>query len=507
MLRLFYAQLAERKMSHGRPARAQVLRLVRNLFEGSPRNGKCRQPVERELLRKGFSSMGFVIETGVPAFTVFMQGIISFFSPCILPLVPLYVGYLSGGAPEVDENGEIVYPKKKILVHTLFFVVGISFAFFLLGLGATAFGTFLGDNRIWFARVSGIIMILFGLYQLGIFGTSKVLGQEKRLPFFLEKYGMGPIPALVLGFTFSFAWTPCVGPVLSSVLLMAGSAGNLGKGLVLIGIYTLGFVLPFLAVGLFTAKILEAFRKYRNVVSYTVKLGAVLLILMGIMTLTGLMNGVTDYLADAGDAILTEEPEGDTQQKEDVQPEENTQQEEDMQPEEDGGSLESDAQAQKEPAGEAAASEDSERPAVPAIDFTLKDQYGKEHTLSAYKGKTVFLNFWATWCPPCRGEMPEIQALYERYGNNEGDLIVLGIAAPGSGQEGDIAHISGFLEENGYTFPVVMDETSQSFFDYGIRAFPTTFMIDKEGNVYGYVEGALTGEIMESIVKQTMEGR
>ncbi len=409
--------------------------------------------------------MGFVIETGVPAFTVFMQGIISFFSPCILPLVPLYIGYLSGGAPEFDENGEIIYPKKKILVHTLFFVVGISFAFFLLGLGATAFGAFLGNNRIWFARIGGIIMILFGLYQLGIFGTSKVLGQEKRLPFFLEKYGMGPIPALVLGFTFSFAWTPCVGPVLSSVLLMAGSAGTTGKGLMLIGIYTLGFVLPFLTVGLFTAKILEAFRKYRNVVSYTVKVGAALLIVMGIMTLTGMMNGVTDYLADADENnVVAEETVEETETG-------------------------------------------AERNTVPAIDFTLKDQYGKEHTLSAYKGKTVFLNFWATWCPPCRGEMPEIQKLYEDYGCNEGELVVLGIAAPGSGQEGDVAHISSFLEENGYTFPVVMDETSQSFFDYGIRAFPTTFMIDKEGNVYGYVEGALTGEIMESIVEQTMIGR
>lgn len=425
--------------------------------------------------------MGFVIETGVPAFTVFMQGILSFFSPCILPLVPLYIGYLSGGTPEVNENGEIIYPKKKILFHTVFFALGISFAFFLLGLGATALGTFLGDNRIWFARIGGIIMILFGLYQLGVFGNSKVLGQEKRLPFFLEKYGMGPVPALVLGFTFSFAWTPCVGPVLSSVLLMAGSSGNSGKGFLLIGIYTLGFVLPFLAVGLFTAKILEIFRKYRNVVSYTVKIGAVLLILMGVMTLTGMMSGMTDYLADAGEKNSVAE---------------SAQQEET-----------STAQSAEEAGETTDSAAEEERPAVPAIDFTLKDQFGKEHTLSDYKGKTVFLNFWATWCPPCKGEMPEIQKLYENYGCNDGDLIVLGIAAPGSGQEGDVAHISSFLQENGYTFPVVMDETSQYFYEYGIRAFPTTFMIDKEGNVYGYVEGALTGEIMESIVKQTMEGK
>ena len=432
--------------------------------------------------------MGFSIETGVPVATVFLQGVLSFFSPCILPLVPLYISYLSGGVWEKDENGAIIYPRKKILINTMFFVLGISFSFFLLGLGATALGSFLGENRSLFARISGLIMIALGLYQLGVFGQSKVLGQERRLPFFLEKYTMGPLPALVLGFTFSFAWTPCVGPILSSVLLMAGSTGSSGKGFLLIGIYTLGFVLPFLAVGLFTGKVLEAFKKHRNVVSYTVKAGAALLLIMGVMTLTGLMNGMTNYLsvADGIQLKVEEEPSENVTTQDEMQDEE-TQVNESETP------IETHVPEKEQ--------------TVKAPDFTLFDQFGNEHTLSAYKGKTVFLNFWATWCPPCRGEMPEIQALYEAYGANEGDLVVLGIAAPESGQEGSMDEITAFLEENGYSFPVVMDETSKSFMEYGIRAFPTTFMIDKEGNVYGYVEGALTGEIMESIVKQTMEGK
>ena len=445
--------------------------------------------------------MGFTIETSVPMITVFLQGILSFFSPCILPLVPLYISYLSGGTVETDENGTVIYPRKKVLINTLFFVLGISFSFFLLGFGATALGEFLGNNRSLFARISGIIMIIFGLYQFGMFGQSKVLGQEKRLPFFLKKYAMGPIPALVLGFTFSFAWTPCVGPILSSVLLMAGSAGMAGRGFLLIGVYTIGFVLPFLAVGLFTAKVLELFRKHRNVVAYTVKIGAVLLIVMGVMTLTGLMNGMTNYFSTAEGIQLgagkVQEEAIEEQEEQKKAAETQTPVEEEKQDEE----VESDAQETPK------AEESAERETVPAPDFTLLDQFGNEHTLSDYKGKTVFLNFWATWCPPCRSEMPEIQELYESYGKNEGDLIVLGIAAPGSGQEGDADEITAFLEENGYSFPVVMDETAKSFTEYGIRAFPTTFMIDKEGSVYGYVEGAMTGEIMESIVKQTMEGK
>ena len=110
--------------------------------------------------------MGLSLETSVPVLTVFLQGLLSFFSPCVLPLVPLYVSYLAGGARDVDSDGNIRYPRGRVLVNTLFFVVGISFTFFLLGFGFTALGSFFRSNQTWFARISGIIMILFGLYQL-----------------------------------------------------------------------------------------------------------------------------------------------------------------------------------------------------------------------------------------------------------------------------------------------------------------------------------------------------
>ena len=456
--------------------------------------------------------MGFQIEASVPAITVFIQGLLSFFSPCVLPLVPLYVSYLAGGAREVDEEGRIHYPQGKVLVNTLFFVLGISGAFFLLGFGFTALGIFFQDNRIWFARISGMIMIFMGLYQMGVFGQSKMLSSEHRMSVRLDKWVMGPLPALLLGFTFSFAWTPCVGPTLGSVLLMAGSSGNAGKAAVLIGVYTLGFVIPFLAVGLFTGKVLDFFRKHGNIVKYTVKIGAVLLILMGVMTLTGYMNGMTDYLSDfgglAGGGVTQEEgtEQDEVGEDEDISA---------------AGTGESDAAGQTgsdqgESSGQAATEQgqiteqetteqEEQRETVPAPDFTLLDQFGNEHTLSEYKGKTIFLNFWGTWCPPCRSEMPEIQKLYEKYGSNEEDLVVLGIAAPEYGDEGTVEEIKEFLSENEYTFPVVMDETGEMFYWYGISAFPTTFMIDAEGNVYGYVQGAITGDIMESIVQQTMD--
>lgn len=271
---------------------------------------------------------------------------------------------------------------------------------------------------------------------------------------------------------------------------MASSAASSGKALLLIGVYTAGFTLPFLAVGLFTGSVLDFFKKKQQIVRYTVKAGAVLLIFMGVMTLTGFMNGLTGYLSSF-DGIS---PDSEDQVSMSSSAPEETDQ---RLPE--TSSLETSSLPAED--GETSAPPET----IPAPDFTLTDQYGNEHTFSDYRGKTVFLNFWATWCRPCRSEMPDIEQIYQDYGCNEEDLIVLGIAGPGLGREGSVEEVTAFLTENGYHFPVIMDEEGILFYQYGIQAYPTTFMIDKEGNVFGYVNGAMTREIMDSIIKQTME--
>lgn len=408
--------------------------------------------------------MGFSLEISVPVLTVFFQGLLSFFSPCVLPLIPIYIGYLSGGTGQIGEDGRIHFKRSKVLFHTVFFVLGVSFAFFLLGLGFSAMGNFLKENQIWFARIGGVIVILFGLYQMGFLGKSYFLGKERRLPFKMDLLAMSPVTALVMGFTFSFAWTPCVGPALASVLLMTASAATKVTGFLYIAVYTAGFVLPFLAVGLFTTTLLEFFKSHMKVVHYTVKIGGILMIFMGILMLTGKMNAVSGALSS------TETQEEATE-------------------------------AESEEEEEAA----EEVKTIPAIDFTLKDQYGNTHTLSDYKGKTVFLNFWATWCSPCRAEMPDIQKLYEEF--QQEDVVILGVAAPNLGREKSEEGIKGFLEENGYTYPVVMDTEAEAFQAYGINSFPTTFMIDKDGNVFGYIPGQLSEETMRDIIRQTVDGK
>ena len=413
---------------------------------------------------------GFDLSVSVSLVTVFVQGILSFFSPCVLPLLPLYLGYLSGSMG--DAQGAQT-SRVKTLVNTLFFVIGISAAFFLLALGMTALGQALHQYQKIIIQVGGILIIAFGLFQLGVF-RPMALEQDRRIRFPLQKLAMSPLVALVFGFTFSFAWTPCVGPALASVLLMAGSADTALQGFALIGLYTLGFVLPFLAVALFAGGLLKLFQKHRNVVRYTVKVGGALLVVIGLLMVTGWMDTLSGSLAGSDPQAtptvqVTQQPEvTDTPEATD-------------------------------------APEESQAP-IPALDFALTDQFGNTHTLDQYKGKTILLNFWATWCGPCRSEMPDLQAVYEDYGNNEKDLVVLGVAAPNLGQEGSAEDISAFLEENGYTYPTLMNEDASLFYSYGISSFPTTFMIDKNGNVYGYIMGAQSREVFDDIIQQTIDG-
>ena len=418
--------------------------------------------------------MNLALSSDISVIAVFLQGVFSFFSPCVLPLLPVYFGYLSGGTAERSPDGILRFDRGKVLLNTLFFIFGISAAFFLLGAGASAAGSALIKHQKLIMRAGGILMILFGLYQSGLLGEWGFLARERRLPLHFETLAVSPVMAFVLGFVFSFAWTPCVGPMLSSVLILAAAEPE--KGMVMIMFYTLGFVIPFILLGLFSETVLNLLKRHKGIMAFTVKAGGVLMIVLGLLLFSGKLdgvgtaapqNGATQNAGSSG-ATVNHQAEKDT-----VQQNENAQQTEN---------------------------------AIAAIPFTLKDQYGKTHTLADYKGKVIFLNFWATWCPPCRAEMPDIQKLYERS-PREGDkaVIVLGVAAPKLGSEKNEAGIKAFMDKNGYTYPVLMDKGGKLFEAYGIRAIPTTYLIGRNGNILGRVQGALSAENIERIVQEIME--
>lgn len=426
---------------------------------------------------------------------VLSEGLLSFFSPCVIPLIPIYMSYLAGNAKQTAEDGTITYQRGKVFFNTVFFVLGISFAFYILGLSFTLLGSFFQSNQLLFTRIGGILILLLGLVQVG-FLDLKFLQKERKFHLKLGNSSINPLLAFFMGFTFSFAWTPCVGPALSSVLILASSSGDKVIGNLLVLVYTIGFIVPFLLLGLFTTKVLNFLSKQKKLLKYTVKIGGVILILIGIMTFTGWMNGISSYL----NSFTPQKNEQSTTPKED-----NTNSTNEELPSSDPAD---DYNNSEDNSNQAAKEEKQE--VTPAYDFTLIDQYGNSHTLSDYKGKVVFLNFWATWCPPCKKEMPDIQFLYEKYGKNSGEVIILGVANPVSDEylnNSDIKkeEIISFLEDNSYTFPVVFDETGDLLANYYISAFPTTFMIDADGNVFGYVPGMMNSDTMENIIQKTLD--
>ena len=469
---------------------------------------------------------GFVVSNSVNLLLVFMEGILSFFSPCVIPLLPVYMSYLAGSGKKLNEDGTIRYDRKKVFLHTVFFALGISFAFFILGMTFTALGNFFSAYRLTFTRIGGIIVIVLGLFQLGVLDFA-FLQRERKLNISLEDRKMNPLIALLLGFTFSFAWTPCIGPMLSSVLIMASGAKTALQGNLLVLVYTAGFLIPFLLLGLFTTQALNFLKGKQKLLKYAVKAGGVILIIMGIMIFTGWMNSISGYLNsfryDNSGINEDKETEG-TKGEAETEDAKNPTDAEKVEDAEGAGNTDDtrnsdeivnngnpgDADNDKDTGNADTSQSKDERELIPAFDFTLTDQYGNEHTLSDYKGKVVFLNFWATWCGPCQDEMPAIEELYQEYNKNKDDVILLGIANPSTEEypnnnDVSIGEIEAFLNENGYTFPTVYDVTGDTLISYRISAFPTTFMIDKEGNIFGYVPGKMTKDIMINIINQTLE--
>lgn len=412
---------------------------------------------------------------------VFLEGILSFLSPCVLPLIPIYISYLAGnGKKEID--GKITYERKTVLINTILFVFGISFAFFLLGMSFSAIGSFFKQYQDVFTKVAGIIIIFMGILQLGIFKI-EFFQKEHKINSKISMKKMGPFMAFIMGFTFSFAWTPCVGPALASVLMLASSSTNMFYGNLLMLVYSLGFIIPFILLGLFTTQILNFIKNKQKLLQYTIKISAIILIIAGILTLTGAIENFNAFVNGIGDKTnQTENTQGTEEQIDD----ENEISENQIEDEEVQNSNK-----------------------IMAMDFSLIDQYGKKHQMSDYRGKVVFLNFWATWCPPCQKEMPEIEELYKEYGSNKEEVIILGITNPKSklypyAQDKTQEEITQFIKKKNYTFPTVFDLKGEVFDFYYINSFPTTFMINKEGEVFGYVNGMMEKKEMKNIIEQTL---
>ncbi|MFI5323061.1 MAG: cytochrome c biogenesis CcdA family protein [Thermodesulfobacteriota bacterium] len=213
----------------------------------------------------------------------FLAGVISFLSPCVLPLIPGYVSMVSKMSFDELTGGETEGKTGKILVPSLLFVLGFSFVFVTLGASASYIGTFLHENKVLLLRISGVIIILFGLFSMDIIKIPQ-LYRERRL--FFAGGNLGLVSIFFLGIAFGFGWTPCVGPILASILLYASTSEGAGKGALLLFTYSIGLGLPFIITGLALSRALTAFGWIkRHYGMYKIIVGGSLII-VGILMVT-----------------------------------------------------------------------------------------------------------------------------------------------------------------------------------------------------------------------------
>lgn len=228
----------------------------------------------------------------VKIIALFLEGLLSFFSPCVLPILPIYLGILGGQGDQSADQKE----NRRLIYNTLIFVLGIATTFFLLAFASSFLSRFLNQHSRAVQIIGGLLMILMGLFQLGVF-QSQFLSREFSAKSKVYQAGqkVTPLIAFLMGFTFSFSWTPCIGPILASVFFYASSHSGIWSAL-LIAIYCLGFILPFVVVAIFSQTVLAYFKKQTRFLKYSKIISGVLLIIIGLSIFTGFFKSLTQFL-------------------------------------------------------------------------------------------------------------------------------------------------------------------------------------------------------------------
>ena len=227
----------------------------------------------------------------IKSFLAFGAGFISFLSPCVLPLIPGYISYISG-----ESLGDLVEKQKKIILKTVLFSLGFSLVFISFGATASLIGNILLENSNTLRIIAGIIIIIFSLQLIGILNLN-FLNQEKR--FQTKNYSNNLFFPVLVGAAFGFGWTPCIGPVLGSILTLAAVESSIGKGILLLSFYSLGLAIPFILSGYGISKFLafsKNFRKNIKIVSVT---GGVILLITGILILTNKLQALGYFILEA----------------------------------------------------------------------------------------------------------------------------------------------------------------------------------------------------------------
>jgi cytochrome c-type biogenesis protein len=240
-----------------------------------------------------------VTEPAALSFMVaFVAGLLSFLSPCVLPLVPSYVGFITGMTlPEISGR------RRAALLHALLFVAGFSLVFVLLGASATALGRALNYYQVWLQRVGGVLIIVFGFLCLGVFKVG-VLNQERRVQ--LDRKPVGYLGSALVGVAFGAGWTPCIGPVLGAILGLAATTSDVTRGMQLLAVYSAGLALPFLIAAVAVESFLDWFQRFRRYLPWVMRLSGVILIVVGVLLVTGEFTRLAGWLQGLTPEFLRE---------------------------------------------------------------------------------------------------------------------------------------------------------------------------------------------------------
>ncbi len=545
----------------------------------------------------------------------FIAGLISFVSPCVLPLVPAYIGYMGGRLTHtvaLSTGGKAntltaAYPQRLFtMLHGLAFVGGFTFIFVTLGLLSTAFVSVIGGQNIsvvtsLIGRVGGVLIIFFGLHFMGVLpsllnrltrddsqtalisspltslvfaaaGSVLILwgftgtlvvwdvevwqlaawaptlallvlaafliwlflggafttpryfwsGTINRLQNLLyadtrrqmtASGDQGYASSAIMGVVFAAGWTPCIGPVYGAVLTMAANGGDIGQAGILLTIYSLGLGIPFLLTALALDSAQAGLRRLQRSMRTIELTSGAFLVLIGVLVASGQLQSLSQrFSAEFAEfSIGVEESvlEWVTGENPEITP-----QDEAPAQTSDGGLIVPNpetAQAIVIPADSTgtdlsalanAASAENLPPTGIAVgsfapQFETLNDTGQPIRLSDLRGQVVLLNFWATWCGPCRIEMPEFQTIYNDHKNDGLTILAVNNAET-------VADVQGFREQLGLSFPLLMDETGTVQNLYNIFSYPSTFVIDRDGRIIARHFGPLTAEQIQDMVSDAL---
>lgn len=385
----------------------------------------------------------------------FVGGLLSFLSPCVLPLVPGYISLMSGVSIDHMKTEGVAGSRRAVIANSLAFNAGLSVIFLLLGTTAGLVGAALFTN-IWVRIIAGLVIIVFGLHLIGLLKI-KYLYKDTR--HFKNEEPAGIWGSLTLGIAFAAGWTPCIGPILGGIIGLAATSGGWKGGLILSAFYSAGLAVPFLITGLGINQFLSFYTKFRRHLHKVEVVSGIILILIGILVMS---NRVT-MLSSSWLASILPNLEGKLHLR--------------------GGNPQPPAPG------------NGVFVLAPEVQFTKLD--GNPLRIKDLRGRVVLLNFWATWCIPCRNEIPSLSAMQK-------DLEPRGLTIIGVSYDDTADLVKDFQKQIPQTYEIVLGGR-----DVGsvlpASPLPTSYIIDRQGRIRQKLIGERSREDFEASIKPLLD--